>query len=184
MKVQNQNLNLYRNLKMMGMKNWLCYLLLKITFPLIRKKKFFKKINGSNTWNGGEIHSKKKLSGRKFVEFISIAVNSDTSGYSFGIRSNKDGNGSNSNGFTVCMDSGVYNFNGNDYITMAQGNKVGFLVDFKKLKLWVFVNGSYVNLHAILQKKTEYFIYSILYYTGDCISFKFSSKIPKNPKKD
>jgi len=137
---------------------------------LIKKKLIYEKIGGSSDWNCVS-YSEKKLKGRIYVEINVVNVNSDTSGFFYGVTSLNKGSSYTDQEGTNLSNQGI-----------SSGGKAGVLIDMKKLSFWFFKDGKYTNEVRNMEKGKDYFFCVHNYYVGDKYSLKFPSKIPKNPK--
>jgi len=113
---------------------------------LIKKKLIYEKTGGSSDWNCVS-YSEKKLKGRIFVELNILNINSDASGFFYGVTSLTKGSSYIDQEGTNLSNLGI-----------GKGGKAGVLIDMKKLSFWFFNDGKYVNEVRKLEKGNDYFL--------------------------
>eukprot|EP01080_Neovahlkampfia_damariscottae_P001981 gene1981-1489_t len=141
------------------------------------KKMSFKKLAYSDWTNCFVFGSQTLKSGIHYWE-IKVDKTQGLDGCYFGVTKDKQ-TSYYSNDICCGGSGGKYNCQGSD-IYASQGDRLGVKLDFKKLKLTFYRNGSPAGITATLSKGQSYTPVIHIYYQNDQYTLDFPKKIPKD----
>jgi hypothetical protein len=149
----------------------------KFKYSDSKTKTSFTKI-GSSDWNDCFVFGSKAFKTGIVYWELKIDVTSSGSGLYFGVTADKSTSYYTSDLCAGCQ-GGKYNLTGSD-LYMNQGESCGIKLDFKKLTVSFYRNGSPAGITGVLAKGKAYTPVVHSYYTNDKVTVTFPKNIPKN----
>lgn len=148
----------------------------KFKYSDTKSKGSFTKI-GSSDWNDCFVFGSKAFKTGIVYWEIKIDTTSSGSGLYFGITDDKNASYYSRDICAGCQ-GGKYNLVGSD-LYVNQGESIGIKLDFKKLQVSYYKNGTSAGITGTLKKGQAYTPVVHSYYTNDKCTLVFPKKIPK-----